>query len=148
MKLKFGEYKPDVIVNLMGLTLLCDGLVEELFYFRKYKKVSQNLEDNCKRAIAEFDSLKWPNNEIKTLVANSSFNSVYVIESLYEFLSDYYKKDKQDNLIILNQVIGDLKCVVVGNNLDLRVKKAEELQKLFDDMGDWMIYNQRIVERN
>ena len=48
------------MVNSIGLGFFCNLMVESLYYFGRDGEVSEKLETNCKRAIAELGSLRWP----------------------------------------------------------------------------------------
>lgn len=127
-------------VRLMGLTFLCNRLVEGMFYFKQNQKVSQKLKQSCEEAIAEFNSLKWPRPEASLPLYDSIFGSNYMIDVLDNFFSSYYKNKNQTNLSFVDNLISDLKYVLSDDLLEKRLETAQKLQVLFDSFGDYCCF--------
>ncbi len=122
------------MVNSMGMTFFCNAMVEGLYYFREEGSLSKKLEINCKRAIAKFESLKWPFVE-KTYpdIIADLFNSNKGIHIFEEVCKHYETPAEQ----MINETITDLKYIISENSRDKKLKIAHKLQLFFDVFGDY-----------
>ncbi len=79
------------MIDSMGISFFCNVMVESLYYFRKDGLITETLEMNCKRAITEFESLKWPREKTYPDMEDDLFNSNQNIHTFEEVCS-YYEK--------------------------------------------------------
>jgi hypothetical protein len=133
------------MVDSIGLGFFCNLMVECLYYFGKNGEVSEKLEINCKRAISELESLKWPLIE-KTYpdVKIDLFRSNRNIDT-FEQVCEHYKTPAGQ---MIGGLITNLKYILSENSLGEKLRVAEKLQSFFDDFGDFNHYAVRDCVRD
>jgi len=130
------------MVGLIGLTFFCNKCVELFYKFRKDGVFTEELSRTCDRAIRAFESLKWPNGG--TLLSDEKvplFNTNEEVKSFEQVISS--QNEEFDNTT-LDKWVGKLQSML-DENIPLEEKRqvAEELQKLFDTLGDYSFYATR-----
>ncbi len=119
-------------INLMGLTFFCNSMVEELYYMGKRKSVSEKLEENCKRGIAEFSSLKWPREQPYPDIKTDLFNTNLNLNAFGKICEHYEKSAEQ----MIDELTKDLENIISDKSIDKKYQTSEKLQKFFDNLGD------------
>ena len=119
----------------MGLTFLCNRLVEGLHLLRK-GEITGKLRKVAEEAVQEFDSLRCPYNE--TPMPNRRiFDSNLTLGTFNKYLKalgeDFDRRT-------IGKLVRDLRYVVYDDNLSEKSKTAERLQKFFDGFGDYSFY--------
>ena len=129
------------MVGLMGLTFFCNKCVEVFYKFRRGKVTSDELEQTCERAISAFKSLKWPRElDAPTVAERAIFNTNEEIESFEHVIAS----ESGDTNEAFDTLIRDLEFVLQqGNPLEEKKRKAEKLQRFFDNLGDYSFYATR-----
>ena len=126
-------------IDSMGLTFFCNRMVEELYYLGKNQSVSAQLEENCKKGIAEFNSLKWPREKPYPDIKTNLFNTNYNLE-IFEKICKHYKKSAEQ---MIDELIGDLENIISDNPINEKYQTAQKLQDFFDYFGDCGYYATR-----
>lgn len=127
-------------IDSMGLTFFCNSMVEELYYMRERNFVSEKLEQNCKKGISGFDSLKWPLNEKSyPNIKNDIFSTIYNIE-IFEQICEHYEKSAGQ---MIEEIIGNLEYIISNKPISKKFQTSEKLQEFFDDFGDYSFYATR-----
>jgi len=121
--------------NLIGLDFLCNRLVEG-FYHLKEGESTEELTKAIEEVVREFDSLKFPNNNLPMPNRRLS-NSDAPLAVFNKYLTALGKKFNEETI---DELIANLRYVVSDNPLDERVETAERLQRFFNGLGCCSFY--------
>ncbi len=127
-------------VASMGLYFLCNSIVEELYYMKENKSVSEKLKNNCQKTIAELNSLKWPciqptPKDIRIDLFNTNLNI-----QTFEQICEHYQKSAEQ---MIEGLIQDLTLIISDKPVDKKYQTSERLQEFFDVFEDYSFYATR-----
>ena len=125
-------------IDAMGLTFLCNSMVESLYFSGELNEVSEDSKKRFERVIYEFRDLKDPTSQ-EDKRTYKVFDSNYNIDIFEEACKEYGKNPKE----AVDMIVDGLVKLCSKEDLKERSKTSEELMKFFDLLGDQAWYASR-----